>query len=166
MELKLETIAAEIVTDHFIINGGYQPRGELMTNLNDKRFTFFNISDVALRPQLVGYQIKSIPQPSFNINRNSIVYFAVKKAEYLKKIQIMQAKREVVIYTSNLAIRGDFHSNPDARDTDLFDETRDFAAMTDISIYPIRQTANAPIRTIPFLAISWRHVVAYHTIAK
>lgn len=163
MELKLDTIPIEIVTDNFAISGGYQPRGELMTNLNDKRFTFFNIIDTILRPQLAGYQIKSIPQPSFNINRNAIIYFAVKDETYLEKIQIMQAKREIVVYTDNLAIRGNFHTNPDARNTDLFDETRDFAAMTDVSIYPLRPMTNAPIRTVPFLAISWRHVVVYHT---
>ena len=163
MELKLDTVPIEIVTDSFTINGGYQPRGELMTNLNDKRFTFFNITDTILRPQLTGYQIKSIPQPSFNINRNTIIYFAVKDEIYLEKIQIMQAKREIVVYTDNLAIRGNFHTNPDARNTDLFDETRDFAAMTDVSIYPLRPMTNAPTRSVPFLAISWRHVTAYHT---
>lgn len=164
MEIKLDTINVEIVTSNFAINGGFQPRGELMTNLNDKRYTFFSAVDAILRPQLAGYQVKSVPQPTFSINRNLIVYFAVKDAEYVEKIQIMQAKREIVIYTDNLAIRGNFHVNPDARDTDLFDETRDFSAMTDVSIYPLRSMTNPPVRTVPFLGINWHHVTAYHTV--
>ena len=166
MEIKLDTVNIEIITSNFAITGGFQPRGELMTNLNDKRYTFFSIIDATLRPQLAGYQVKNVPQPKFSINRNSIIYFAVKDTEYLEKIQIMQAKRPIVVYTDYLAIRGNFHVNPDARDTDLFDETRDFAAMTDVSIYPLRPMANAPARSVPFLAISWRHVLAYHAVQE
>ncbi len=166
MELKLDNINVEIVTSDFAINGGFKPIGELMTNLNDKRYTFFNIVDATLRPQKKGYQVKSIPQPGFNVNRNRIIYFAVKDAEYLSKIQIMQAKREIVIYTDSLAIRGNFHVNPDARDTDLFDETRDFSAMTDVSIYPLRSMTNPPIRKVPFASINWHHVTVYHTVQK
>jgi len=166
MEIKLDTVNIEIITSNFAVTGGFQPRGELMTNLNDKRYTFFSAIDATLRPKLIGYQVKNIAQPNFNINRNSIIYFAVKEAEYLEKIQIMQAKRPIVVYTDDLAIRGNFHVNPDARDTDLFDETRDFAAMTDVSIYPLRPMANAPTRSVPFLAISWRHVLAYHAVKE
>ncbi len=164
MQLKLDSVAIEIVTPDFIIGGNFKPIGELMTNLNDKRYTFFNILDAAMRPQQKGYQVKSIPQPALNVSRNKIIYFAVKDAEYIEKIQIMQAKREIIIYTDSLAIRGNFHVNPDSRDTDLFDETRDFAAMTDVSIYPLRAMANPPVRSVPFIAISWRHVTSYHRV--
>ena len=166
MEIKLETVNVEIITTDFAINGGFQPRGEMMTNLNDKRYTFFNIIDATLRPQKTGYQVKSIPQPSLNINRNLIIYFAVKDVEYVEKIQIMQAKREIVVYTDTLAIRGNFHVNPDARNSDLFDETRDFSAMTDVSIFPLRPMANAPVRNVPFLGINWHHVTAYHAVKE
>jgi len=166
MELKLDTIDVEITTPDFTVNGGFKPIGELMTYLNDKRYTFFSLIDAEMRPQETGYQVKNIPQPIFNINRNAIIYFAVKNAEYLSKIQIMQAKREIVVYTNSLAIRGNFHVNPDARDTDLFDETRDFYAITDASIYPLRSMANPPVRKVPFIGINWHHVTAYHTVTE
>jgi hypothetical protein len=67
-----------------------------------------------------------------------------------------------VVYTTRYAIRGDLHINEDARDDDVFDETKEFFAMSGVTIYPIQVGRQSPVAKVPLLFINQRQVYAYH----
>jgi hypothetical protein len=75
----------------------------------------------------------------------------------------LQSKRPVVFYTSHFAIQGQLHANPDARDDDLLDDARDYAALSEVTLFPLRQLgATGLSRKAPLLLINQQHIQTYH----
>ena len=162
MELQLPTFKIEAVTAQFIYRGILQPRGELFTFLNDRRFLTFQITEVAFHPVAAGYRINTLKQASINVNWREIIYLAILEQEDLERIQFLQSERPVTFYTCNLAVRGSLRVNPDALDNDLLDDLRDFVAVTDANILPLCPLALNPASHVPLLAFNRHQIESYH----
>lgn len=163
MEIKLATFPIEVITPQFLYWGNLQPRGELFTYLNDRRYLTFNFLDAEFKPMPNDYRIPAIKQENININWRTITYIALLNETDLAAVQLLQSKRPVTFYTDFLAIRGNLHINPDAHENDLVDEARDFIAVSDAAVYPMRALKSMPKQRIPLIALNRHHILSYHT---
>ncbi len=164
MELKFTSFAVETITPQFLLNGRFQPRGDLFIYLNDRRHLFFHFSETVFRPMLAAYQVNPVKLPDMNISWRHIVYMSLLEEDILENLQILQSKRPVAFYTDRFAIRGALHVNPDAHEQDLVDETRDFLVVTDAMIYPLRPVKAVPSKKAPLLALNRHHILGYHIV--
>ncbi|MEJ2746689.1 MAG: hypothetical protein P8183_02050 [Anaerolineae bacterium] len=162
MELQLPTFSTEIITAQFLYRGTLQPRGEFFTFLNDRRYLTFQMMDAVFHPLSEGYRINTLKQENINVNWQAISYVALLDETNLERIQLLQSGRLVAFYMQNLAIRGNLRVNLDAHDNDLLDETRDFLAVTEASIVPLRSLAVNPTPRVPLLALNRRLIESYH----
>ncbi len=162
LKIKLATFDVEVLTAQFLLRGSFQPRGELFTFLNDRRHSSFHFSDTKMMPTLTDYRIGTIKQEGININWHMIAYIACQEEGDIEQVQFVQSKRPVTFYTDTNAIRGNLHVNLDAHENDLLDETRDFLAVTEAAIYPMRALTNKPTRHVPLIALNRHRVIGYH----
>lgn len=162
MDIKLPTFTMEIVTAQFLYRGAMQPRGELFTFLNDRRYLSFHIIEAMFRPMAADYRVHTLKQAGININWRTITYMALLDKSDIERVQLLQSKRPVTFYTENLAIRGYFHVNLDAHENDLLDETRDFWAVTEASVLPLRTLVSTPTQHVPLLALNRHQIESYH----
>ena len=162
MELQFTDYPVEVITANFLLHGKFAPRGEFLTYVNDKRNVYYAFQDAEMKPIVSGYQIPGLKQHELVMNRFAIDMINVLDEGILDKLQVMQTKRPVVFYTNSFAIKGQFHVNADKRDNDLIDELRDYLAMTEAMVYPMRQSKVIPTRNVPFIALNRHSILAYH----
>lgn len=162
MEIQLPTFKIEVLTPQFLYRGSMQPRGELFTFLNDRRFLTFHIMEAVFAPLAAGYRINALKQAGINVNWRNFIYLALLDKENIERVQLLQSERPLTFYTRDLAIRGSLRVNLDAHDNDLLDETRDFLAVTDAEIVPLHPLAAAPTRAVPLLALNRHQIESYH----
>jgi hypothetical protein len=161
-ELTLQSYQAEALTADFIIRAGFKPRGAFLIYMNDRSRSFVPFDDVELFPLAPDRQVKGVKQGLMVVNKTLLQMMSIVNPEQAQSVQLLQAKRPAVFYTSHLAIQGQLHVNADARDDDLLDDTRDFFALTDATVYPLRAIAVAPTRQVPLLLINRLHIQSYH----
>jgi hypothetical protein len=162
MDIQLPTLKIEAVTPQFLYQGILQPRGELFTYLNDRRYLTFHFTETVFGPIATGYRVSTLKQTGINVPWRNIIYIALLDKADLERVQFMQSGRPVAFYTRDLAIRGDLRVNPDAHENDLLDEQRDFFAVTDASILPLHSLALTPAPRVPLLAINRHQIESYH----
>ncbi|MCA9933618.1 MAG: hypothetical protein H6662_14480 [Ardenticatenaceae bacterium] len=161
-ELKLPTFQVEVIIPGFLVRAAFQPKGDLLIFLNDQRYDVAHFDEVAMYPIMPDAQVKGMKQEMMVLNKKFISGIALLEEERLENVMMLASKRPFVIYTEWFAIRGNLHVNADARSDDVFDETKDFFAMTDASIYPVRTLRKAPTRKVPLLTINRHAIYAYH----
>jgi hypothetical protein len=162
MEIQLPSFKMEAVTDQCLYRGILQPRGELFTFINDRRYLTFTFTETAFHPLQKNYRVSTIKQAAINVNWQKIIYLAMLDQEDMERVQLLQSGRPVTFYTFNLAIRGNLRVNLDAHENDLLDETRDFLAVTEADILPLRPLAVAPAKHVPLIALNRRQIESYH----
>jgi hypothetical protein len=165
-ELQLKTFQAEIILEDYLVRAKIQPRGSMLVFLNDKQWPFLPLAEAEIYPLAVERQVNSIKQPSIVINKKYLKIISLTNEEEAKGEQLLASKRPVAFYTGVFVIQGQLHVNQDARAQDLLDETKDFFAMSDASIYPIRKVLTPPTRHVPLLYLSRALVQVYHTIEE
>lgn len=161
-ELTLTVYQVEAFSADFIYRASFKPRGAFLIYMNDRTRSFVPFDEVELFPLAVDRQVKGIKQALMVVNKNSFQYLSIASPEQAQSVQLLQAKRPAVFYTSHLAIQGQLHVNSDARDDDLLDDTRDYFALTDATVYPLRAMAVAPTRQVPLLLLNRLHIQSYH----
>lgn len=80
--------------------------------------------------------------------------------------QLLASKRPTAFYVGTFVIQGQLHVNQDARDQDLLDETKDFFAISEASVYPINKVMTTPTRRVPLLYLSRTMVQGYHVVEE
>jgi hypothetical protein len=165
-ELQLKTYQAEIVLEDYLIKAKVQPRGSMLVYLNDRQRPFLPFDDAEIYPLAVERQVTSIKQPNIVLNKQYFKFLTLPNEEDAQNEQLLASKRPVAIYTGFFVIQGQLHVNADARDQDLLDETKDFFAMSDASIYPIRKVLTPPTRRVPALFLSRTLIQMYHVVEK
>ncbi len=165
-ELQLKTFQAEIVLEDYLIRAKIQPRGSMLVFLNDKQWPFLPLEDAEIYPLAVERQVNVIKQPSIVINNQYLKFISLTDEAEAKEEQLLASKRPVAFYTGVFVIQGQLHVNQDAKAQDLLDETKDYFAMSDASIYPIRKVLTPPTRRVPLLYLSRSLVQAYHSIEE
>lgn len=165
-ELQLETFQAEVVLEDYLIRAKVQPRGSMLVYLNDRQRPFLPFDDAEIFPLAVERQVNCIKQPEIVLNKSYLKILSLINEGEAQKEQLLTTKRPVAFYTGAFVIQGQLHVNEDARNQDLLDETKDFFAMSDASIYPIRKVATPPARHVPVLYISRPLVRVYHVVEE
>jgi hypothetical protein len=165
-QLQLKTIQVEVFLEDYMIRAKIQPRGAMLVFLNDKQWPFLPLSDAEIFPLAAERQVNSIKQPSVVINKKYLKFICLTDPEESKDEQLLASKRAVAFYTGAFVVQGQLHVNQDARDQDLLDETKEYFAMSEASVYPIRKVSTSPTRHVPLLYLSRPLVQAYHTIVK
>lgn len=165
-EIQLKTFQVEVILDDYLVRAKLQPRGSMLVYLNDRQRPFMPFSDAEIYPLAVERQVNCIKQPSIVINKNYLKLLGLTNDEEAQEEQLLTTKRPVAFYTGPFVIQGQLHVNADARDQDLLDETKDFFAMTDASIYPVRKMLTPPPRHMPLLFLSRELTQVYHVFEK
>lgn len=161
-KLELPTFQVEVLTPGLLLRAAFQPKGDLLIFMNDRRYEVMHFDHVEMSPLMPDAQVKGVKQEMMAIAKKYIVGVGLLEPERVGNVMMLAAKRPFVVYTEWFAIRGDLHVNADARDDDVFDETKDFFGITDAAIYPMRTLRTAPTRKIPLLAINRHAIYAYH----
>lgn len=161
-KLELPTFRVEVVLPGFWISAAFQPKGDLLIFMNDRRYDVVRFDAVEMVPMMPDAQVKGMKQEMMALNKNVISGIALLEPEKIGNLMLLASKRPFVVYTEWFAIRGDLHINADARDEDVFDETKNYFAVTDASIYPLRNVRKAPTRKVPLFIINRHAIYAYH----
>ena len=162
MEINLPVYKVEVGLSDFLIRAGFQPRGDFLIYLNDRAYSYLRFDEVSMKALSSDYHVSSVKQKTMSINRQSIFYLAVVIPEEADRLQVLQTKRPVIFYTNWCAIQGNLHVNTDSRDDDLLDQSRDFFAVSDATIFPIRSTIVAPASKAPYVLVNRHALTAYH----
>ncbi len=162
MELTLPVYQVEAAMPSFLLRGDFQPRGDLLIYLNDQTYSYLRFDDVTLLTLLSDYQVPHVRQPSMTLNRLLLTYVAILESEQAERLQILQTKRPAVFYSDWCAIRGHLHVSTEVRDDDLLGQTRDFFAVSDASIFPLRTITAVPTARVPLVMINRHVLTAYH----
>ncbi|MCP4358239.1 MAG: hypothetical protein GY796_09520 [Chloroflexi bacterium] len=157
-----QLISVDVSTGNFLVRGEIEPRGDLIVFLNDRNRSSFPILNVQIIPNGPEYKVPTIKQTSFTVSQEHIAFLAMTSEADAQKVQFVQSYRPVVLYTNWFAIRGQLHVHGEARDDELMDPTKDFFAVTNVSVFPIRQTTHQPQRTYPLAAVYRAGVIGYH----
>lgn len=165
-ELHLKTFQSEVVLEDYLIRAKFQPRGSMLVYLNDKQRPFLPFDDAEIYPLATERQVNCIKQSEIVLNKRYLKILSLTDEEEAKEEQLLASTRPVAFYTGVFVIQGKLHVNQDARDQDLLDETKDFFAMSEASIYPIRKVLTPPTRHVPMLFISRELVQIYHIVEK
>ncbi len=165
-ELQLKTFQAEVILEDYLLRAKLQPRGSMLVYLNDKQRAFLPFEEAEIYPLAVERQVNCIKQPVIVVNKRYLKLLLLTSGEEAQREQLLASKRAVTFYTGIFVIQGQLHVNADARDQDLLDETKDFFAMSDASIYPIRKVLTPPTRHVPLLFLSRSLVQVYHVVEK
>lgn len=160
--LQLDAYPVDVSTGNFLVRGQIQPRGDLFTYLNDRSRASYPIVQAQFMADGPEYKVSAIKQASITVTQAHIAFMALLNEEDAAQVQFVQASRPVVFYTNWFAMRGNLHVHGEARDDDLMEPTKDFFAVTEASVYPIRPNAHAPHRHYPLLALNRKGIVGYH----
>lgn len=165
-ELHLKTYQVEVVLGDYLVRAKLQPRGAMLIYLSDRQRPFLPFEDVEIHPLAVERQVNCVKQPNVIFNKNYLKFLSLTNEEDAKGEQLLASKRPAAFYTGMFAIQGQLHVNQDARDQDLLDETKDFFAISEASVYPLVKVATPPTRHVPLLYISRTMIQGYHVVEK
>ncbi len=161
-KLELPRFRVEVLLPGYVVRATFQPKGDLLIYMNDRRYDVTRFDEVEMYPTMTDAQVKGIKQEMMALNKKVISGIALLEPERTENVMLLASKRPFVVYTEWFAIRGNLHINPDSRDEDIFDETKDYFAITDAAIYPVRALRKEPTRKVPLLAINRHAIYAYH----
>ena len=163
-ELQLKSYQVEVVLGEYLVRAKIQPRGAMLVYLSDRQRPFLPFDDVEIYPMAGDRQVNCVKQPNVIFNKSYLKLLTIPNEEDAKGEQVLASKRQAAFYTGTFAIQGQLHVNQDARDQDLLDETKDFFAISEASIYPLVKVASAPTRHVPLMFVSRTMIQAYHVV--
>lgn len=162
VQLTIETYKVEVVTADYFFNARMQPLGNFVTYLNDRRWQYLRLDEAELFPLAVDRQLRGLKRDMVSLTKRYVNFVSVIEEEEGKRVQILQSHRPVIMYLDKFVIQGNLHVNADAKNDDLMEETRDFFAVTEAVVFPIRPVASIPTRKVPLLFISRPQIQLYH----
>lgn len=163
LELQLTAYRVEIMLPDFWARASFKPLGPMLSYVNDRSRGNVRFEEIELMHLAVDRQVGCIKQAKVTVEKQNLVLIAVPDHEEAQSIQLLQNKRPVVFYTGRFAIQGQLHANQDARDDDLLDDARDYVALSEVTLFPLRQLgATAVSRKVPLLLVNQHYVQTYH----
>jgi hypothetical protein len=164
--IAFQPISVDVSAGNFLVRGEIEPRGDLVVYMNDENNSSFAILNAQFMPDGPEYKVPTIKQASITVNQEHIAFVGVINEEDVARIQFVQAARTAVFYTNWFAIRGNLHVHGETKEDELMEPTKNFYIVTDVSIFPIRQTTHEPQRKYPLVILNRTEIIGYHLYHK
>lgn len=163
-QIELATLQVEAILQDYLLRGELQPRGQLVSYLNDRNWTFLPVKNAAFSALAADRRVGEIKQAASVINKSRLAALCLVEEKEVADIQLPAGTRPVIFYVAHFAIQGQLHVRPDAPDEDILDELHDFFPVTRATIFPMRPVAATPTRQVPLLLISRPLTQAYQVV--
>ena len=163
-EIELTTLRVEAILQDYMLRCDLQPRGHLISFLNDKNWTYIPVKNVVLSALAADRRVGEIKQAAASINKNRLAALSLLNEEEAAQVQLPLGERPVVFYIARFAVQGTLHVRSDAPDEDILDDLHDFFPVSKATIFPVRPVAATPVRQVPLLLISRPLVQAYQVV--
>jgi hypothetical protein len=160
-EIQLPKVRVEVVLADYVIRGDMQPRGDLISYMNDPHWSFVALRESELFPLALDRRVKGVRQSLTVVNKAYIRALMLLDEDDAQRLSYPVTGRPVIFYSEYFAIQGNLRVSADAPDEDLLDDMHDFYALTEVSIYPLRPTASSPGPGAPLALISRPLLQAY-----
>jgi len=165
MDIQLVPYTVEILlSGGFLVQGILKPLGDLVVFLNDTNRSSFPLENVKLYPLSAARQVSGLQQRLMTINKKHVVSLSLLQQEEAGRVQLLNAQRKVVIYTSQFVFRGGLHVNSDTPDEDMLDDSREFYPLTDAEIYPLAPVARQITMPVSLLLAQRSLIQTYHRL--
>lgn len=163
-QIELATLQIEAILQDYLLRGELQPRGQLVSYLNDRNWAFLPVKKAVLSALAADRRVGEIKQAASVVNKNRLAVLSVLDEAEAAEVQLPSGTRPVIFYIAHFAIQGQLHVRPDAPDEDILDDLHDYFPVTQASIFPVRPVAVAPTRQVPLLLISRLLTQAYQVV--
>lgn len=163
-QIELATLQVEAILQDYILQGELQPRGQLVSYLNDRNWTFLPVKNVVFSALAADRRVGEIKQASSVINKNQLAALCVVDEKEAAEVQLPVGTRPVIFYIAHFAVQGQLHVRSDAPDEDILDDLHDYFPVTQATIFPVRPVAATPARQVPLLLISRPLTQAYQVV--
>jgi hypothetical protein len=163
-QIELATLQIEAILQDYLLRGEFQPRGQLVSYLNDRNWSFLPVKNAVFSALAADRRVGEIKQSASVINKSRLAILSVLDEGEAAEVQLPTGTRPVIFYVAQFAVQGQLHVRPDAPDEDILDEMHDYFPVTQASIFPVRPVAVAPTRQVPLLLISRPLTQAYQVV--
>jgi hypothetical protein len=167
MEINRQAYPIELYTRTRRFAGTFEPVGALMNDINDPEKGDFYLTDATFTALDPASQFGTVAVPEVIVRKHDVLlfYFADKSAH--EPFRLMARTEQMIVHTSTLAIKGNFHLGAEQRTRDMFDTMRgDFQAMTDVTIFPLIDTKVAVPRKIDLIMVNSANILFYHPASQ
>ncbi|MCI0399253.1 MAG: hypothetical protein L0332_31355 [Chloroflexi bacterium] len=161
-ELQLTTYQVEALLPDYLFRGDLQPRGSFLTYLNDRTRPYLVFGAGEMFPLAADRQVGGMKQNTLVVSKQLLALLSVLDEAQARDAQLLASKRPVIFHVGAFAVQGQLHVNADARDDDLLDETRDFFAVSEASVFPLKALGASLTRRVPLVFLNRLQVQAYH----
>lgn len=161
-EIELSSFLVEVILDDYLVRGEIQPRGDLLTYINDRNWEFVAFRNCELIPISKDSRVSAINQDLVVINKHHLCAISVIDEEQVKEIRLHESDRSLICYINQFAFQGNVHVHAEAPDEDMLDERQEYYALTDASIFPIRPISASPKQKVPLLIFKRDRIQVYH----
>jgi hypothetical protein len=165
-QIELSTFRVEVVSQDYLLQADFQPRGDLQGYLNDRNWEFIPFKKSELSLLAADRRVKNMQQEKCSINKSMVVLLSLLEEAKVAEVHLQSSTRPIIIYTGSFAIQGNLHVPPDAPDEDLLDDLHDFFPVTAASIFPLRPVAALPTKEVPLLFINRKAIQSYNVRKK
>ncbi|MBN1933875.1 MAG: hypothetical protein JW934_04375 [Anaerolineae bacterium] len=163
MEMLRQSFPVELFTNARQFVGTFEPMGALLDDINDPNKGDLYLTQVTFTPLALASQFGPITVPEAIVRKHDVIFFYFKDKSAHQKFRLLARIEKMVVYTSTLAIKGDFHLGAEQRPRDMFDTMRgDFQAMTDVTIFPLHKTQAAIPREVDMILVNRQNILFYH----
>jgi hypothetical protein len=160
-EIELSTYAIEVILDDYLVRGELQPRGEILTYINDRNWDFIAFRNCELLPLAKESRVGAINQDLLVINKKHLCAISILDKSQAESIRLQEGDRSLICYINQFAIQGIAHVHAEAPDEDMLDDMHDYYALSEASIFPIRPVSVSPKQKVPLLIIRRGRIQAY-----
>lgn len=165
-DIELPTFRVEAILQDYLLRADLQPRGDLLSYLNDRNWEFITFRNGELHALADDRRVGAMPQEMTTVNKRRLSVLSVLDKEQAATLQFQITTRASVFYFDHFAVQGKLHVPPDAPDEDLLDEMHDFFSVSDAVLFPIRPMALQPAKEVPVLLVNRAMIQTYHVLKK
>ena len=161
-EIELASYPVEVILDDYLVRGEIQPRGDLLTYINDRNWEFVALRNCELFPIAKDSRVNAISQALIVVNKHHLCAMSVLDEAQVNEIRLHESDRSLICYINQFAFQGKVHVHSEAPDEDMLDERQEYYALSNASIFPIRPISAAPKQKVPLLIFKRDRIQAYH----
>jgi hypothetical protein len=161
-QIELPTFLVEVILDDYLVRGEMQPRGELLTFINDRNWDFVAFRNCELLPLAQDSRVSSINKNLLVVNKHHLCAISVLDEEQARNIRLHETDRSLICYINQFAFQGKIHVHSEAPDEDMLDERQEYYALSEASIFPIRPVSTSPKQKAPLVIFKRGRIQLYH----